>query len=260
MSSKSFNQNRTVRDLIAPLSLATFKRKYFGKQAFSIVRETNPFEGLVSLTEIEAKLNDDDFLPKGVRFLDRGRKTTPDLTKAQFRQFLKKNYSFVCYEVEKINREVALLVNSVEKTFPSYRCALHIFVSPSADSTRLIVHTDVPQHKFYLQLMGKTQWTIYQRRSQCPRGSRYFTEEREIQKYLRPSFKVVLKPGSLIYLPPDTFHRVTPYGGPRVSLSFPFDFRPKLKKNAKSDEHPWIRLIDHFQENAWLEHRLIEEI
>ncbi len=222
---------------LKPISIAELKDKWFGKKSLAIVRKSNPFEGLLSLSELETRINDGCASLTNLSVIDeRGHKLpraeiyteqrpggwSPSfLHKDKVRALLEQGSSFVLHNMSQINRPISELVASIEQNFPGFQCDLHIYASPRAGATGYQVHRDYPQHKIYLQLMGCTQWTVYKGAHEARSMS---LEQAEAQ--LAVDFETKLLPGSVLYMPPNTFHRATNPDGPRISLSFPFHHHP----------------------------------
>jgi len=229
-------------ELIAPIRVDDFKKLYFKKKSFAMLRERNPFKNLLTLSEIENKLNDGVGSIFSLRVVTekQGRLPSDDvytfqhlqnsfaLNKKLVKKYLHKNFSVVMYNMSEINSNVSSLAKSIEEIFKGHHCDLHIYISPSASASKERTHRDQPQQKLYLQLIGSTRWTIYQPKANCPKKEIIFDDD-DVEKYLEVDYQAVLFPGSVIYLPPKTFHRVEVHGGPRVSLSFLFVHAPKKR-------------------------------
>lgn len=226
-----------IADLLAPLTLSEFNAKIFGKTSVAITRKSNPFAHLLSLEEIEERLNDGCATLTNLSLIgEDGTKMPFESTYNYAKQVywspfaMKKEFvldklvthhSFVMHNMTQINRRIAELADSIESAFPDFHTDLHIYVSPRPGATAYNVHRDSPQHKFYVQLIGSTNWTIYKGRAEPVAMS-----IEDAEKNLEIDFRTELTPGSVIYMPPDTFHHVTNGNGPRVSLSFPFIHDP----------------------------------
>lgn len=225
-----------IADILAPMTLDEFKTKCFGKRSVAITRISNPFPDILTLDEIEQKLNDGCATLTSLGIIgEDGVKLALDnvynngtlrwsplaMKKRFVLNKLANRHSFVMHNMTQINRHIAEIADSIEAEFPDFHTDLHIYVSPRPSATAYNVHRDSPQHKIYLQLIGTTNWTIY----------KGLTEARsmplaEAEKHLAIDFRTELTPGSAIYMPPDTYHHVTNGNGPRVSLSFPFIHDP----------------------------------
>lgn len=222
-----------LADVLAPLTVADFEDRYFARRALVRVAEDNPFGALLTLDELEARLNDGCANLVDLAVIGRdgvklphsdiyakqtGRAWTPMfLRKARFREYLEQGLSCVLHNMSHITPRTAELVASIEDTFPGYQADVHVYVSPRASATSFRVHRDQPQHKLYLQLVGKTDWTVYRGRHEAVAMS-----VEEAERHLAVDFQVTLTEGSVLYLPPGVYHRVENPWGPRVSLSVPF--------------------------------------
>jgi ribosomal protein L16 Arg81 hydroxylase len=120
-----------------------------------------------------------------------------------------------------INPEVEELIADIESTFDGVQADAHVYVSPRARSSGYQVHRDTPQHKIYLQVLGTTEWTVY-RGSDPRRGM----PVEEAERLLAVDFRAKMTPGSILYMPPNVFHRAENPYGPRISLSIPFNRVP----------------------------------
>jgi ribosomal protein L16 Arg81 hydroxylase len=224
-----------VSDLIAPIPLDEFKARYFGRRPLAMTRAGNPFQDLVTLRELQDKLNDglaSDLrvqvvserlgrVPQKLLYREGHRQTgNGALLKAKLRDYLEAGHSIICYNLSDMNDGVAALARSFEEEFAGHHCDLHVYLSPSRDASTLKTHADRPQQKFYLQLIGNTHWTVFRRKRPDSLAGAQVIPEAEIDRHLDVEFDVVLTPGSFLYMPPDTFHRVKLMGTPRVSLSF----------------------------------------
>lgn len=226
-----------IADLFAPITLSEFKAKIFGRTSLAVTRKSNPFENLLTLDEIEQKLNDGCATLTNLGLIgENGAKMPFESIYNHAKQVywspfaMKKNFvldklinhhSFVMHNMTQINRQIAEIADAIETTFPDFHADLHIYVSPRPSATAYNVHRDSPQHKIYLQLIGTTHWTIYKGKSE-----KISMTVEEAQRNLEIDFRTELTPGSVIYMPPETYHHVTNGNDPRVSLSFPFIHDP----------------------------------
>ena len=223
--------------ILTPITLAEFKAKVFGKTSLAITRKTNPFATILTLEEIEQRINDGCATLTNLSIIGKnGAKMPFDSTYNSGKQVywspfaMKKDFvhnrliehhSFVMHNMTQINRGIAEIADSIEEAFPDFHTDLHIYVSPCPAATAYNVHRDSPQHKIYLQLVGSTTWTIYKGKAEPASMT-----VAEAENKLEIDFRTELTPGSVIYMPPKTYHHVTNGNGPRVSLSFPFILDP----------------------------------
>jgi hypothetical protein len=226
-------------DFFAPLTMDEFKDKIFGKCSIAVTRKANPYPDLLTLEEIEQKLNDGCSslssigvigengakMERGLPYYKREelRWSPVALKKSFVLDKLINHHSIVMHNMTQVNRHIAELSDSIETAFPGFHTDLHIYISPRPSSTGYNVHRDTPQHKIYIQLFGTSNWTIYKGKAEA-----FAMPLAEAEKVLEVDFKAELTPGSAIYMPPDVFHHVVNGNGPRVSLSFPFIHDPSL--------------------------------
>jgi len=226
-----------ISDIFAPITLEEFKAKIFGRTSLAITRKTNPFATILTLEEIEQRLNDGCATLTNLSIIgENGAKMPFESTYRNGQQIywspfaMKKDFvldkllhhhSFVMHNMTQINIGIAEMADSIENAFPDFHTDLHIYVSPRPTATAYNVHRDSPQHKIYLQLIGTTNWTIYKGKAEAVSMT-----VAEAEKNLEVDFRTELTPGSVIYMPPETYHYVTNGNGPRVSLSFPFIHDP----------------------------------
>ncbi len=241
-------------EIIAPLDVERFRSELFGKRSFAIVRDGNPVEGILTLDEIEARLNDGMgqvsplavIGPNGAKLPPRdlyvepgGRTWSPRfLQKARLRALLEAKHSFVIHNLSQVNPRVDALIASIEEAFPGFHADLHLYVSPAANGTAYNVHRDEPQHKIYVQLVGTTRWTVY-----AGDGPAVAMTVEEASRTLRVEFEETLRPGSVLYMPPRVYHRVTNPDGPRVSLSIPF-FEDRSRPRVDRTYVPFRRMFE----------------
>ena len=78
-----------------------------------------------------------------------------------------------------------------------------------------------------------------------PENINALKEEDEI-KYLKESMTIELKPGDMLYMPPDTFHKVRNHNEPRISFSIPFN---KVEEKFKKMDRTHIPFKQIFESN-----------
>lgn len=222
-----------LADVIRPVPVEDFRAKYFGKQCFLVQRKANPLAGLLSLRDIEARLNDGVASAHGLALIgpdgvklpaaefhtrQTGQAWCPGfVAKEHVKSRLAQGCSFVMHNMSSITPAVEGLIREVEGLGDRVQADLHIYVSPRANATAYNVHRDQPQHKLYIQLIGSTDWVVY--KGTDPRRA---MSVEDAAKVLRKDFAARLGPGSVLYMPPGVFHHATNPAGPRVSLSIPF--------------------------------------
>ncbi|MEM9693282.1 MAG: cupin domain-containing protein [Myxococcota bacterium] len=219
---------------LGPLPVDELKRRYFGRRALVLSPNVgNPLAGLVTLEQIEARLNDGVASLSRVTAIGRdGHKLDAEaiykrqpvncwqnvfLRKARIKQLLEDGHSLVMHNMTQLNRELGELVADIEAAFVGHQADAHLYISPQARSSGYQAHKDTPQHKLYFQVMGTTQWTVFR----GDHEKRALTPE-EASAHLEVDFDASVTPGTVLYLPPGVFHRATNPEGPRVSVSIPF--------------------------------------
>ncbi|HSC88527.1 MAG TPA: cupin domain-containing protein [Polyangiaceae bacterium] len=240
---------------LGPISLEVLREKYWGRKSLLLVPQggVNPLEGLVTLEELEVRLNDGcasmtnlavigpdgGKLPRE-RLYHRqvGPCWTPEfLRKREVAQHLANGASFVLHNMTHVNPRVAQLISDIETEFPDFAADAHLYVSPRPGATGYRVHKDEPQHKLYFQVFGSTQWTVYKGQH----AQRALSAD-EARTHLTVDFEAELPPGSVLYMPPGVFHKATNPTGPRLSLSVPI--APRLGAQAVDRHHiPLVRLM-----------------
>jgi len=134
--------------------------------------------------------------------------------------------------MSQINPRVAELIDGIEGIFAdrNLHADLHLYVSASRDASGYNAHRDRPQHKLYLQVIGATDWQVFDTRPGVTEDVVAVPAEQEADT-LEPKAGFTLNPGDLFYMPPGVFHKVRNRGGPRVSFSIPFaPARPGQKR------------------------------
>ena len=245
-------------DFLAPLTLDEFKTKVFNKRSIAVTRDSNPYPDLLTLSEIELRLNDGSAtlaslavvgqdgakLPRDIIYNQREElRWSPISMKKRFvLDKLLNHHSFVMHNMTQINRNISDIADSIEDEFPGFHTDLHIYISPRPSSTGYNVHRDSPQHKIFIQLIGKTHWTIYKKNNETMALPMSMPVS-DAEKVLEVDFRSVLTPGSALYMPPDTYHHVVNGDGPRVSLSFPFTYDP-AKVRMDRTHIPFKRIFE----------------
>lgn len=195
--------------------------------------ESNRFADLISLEEIELRLNDGCNNLTPVQVIGSGRRaeildrqlawSTAATRKSELLQLLRDKHSFLMMNMSQINPRIAALVDSIEAAFPqdSVHADLHLYVSARSDGSGYDAHRDFPQHKLYLQAIGSTRWQVFETIGEMSADVRSVNAEDEAS-YLKLAREFDLNPGDAFYMPPAVFHKVRNLEGPRISLSIPF--------------------------------------
>jgi ribosomal protein L16 Arg81 hydroxylase len=239
--------------LIQPLSLPEFAAKVTAGETFVMpgggVRD---FADLLSLDEIETALNSGcninapvEIIGDGLRrpLIDRNVAWSPvALRKAEIKALLESGHSFLMRNMSQINPKVAALIDAIEARFKGARADLHLYVSPADDGTGYHAHRDQPQHKIYLQVIGRTSWEIFDHGADLPREAANVAEADEA-RYLTKVMEFTLAPGDVLYMPPGRIHKVRNHHGPRVSFSIPFVVNLDGKAGKMDRSHIPFRAI-----------------
>jgi ribosomal protein L16 Arg81 hydroxylase len=218
--------------LIQPLTMPEFAAKVTARETFVMSGEgRRDFSDLLSLDEIETALNQGCNVNKPVEIIGGGvRQACIDtkvawspvaLRKAEIKKLLESGHSFLMMNMSQINPKVAALIDAIEAQFKGARADLHLYISPTDDGTGYHAHRDYPQHKIYLQVIGRTSWQIFDDSPDLPKDAVNVADADEA-KYLTKVMEFTLQPGDVLYMPPARFHKVRNHHGPRVSFSIPF--------------------------------------
>jgi ribosomal protein L16 Arg81 hydroxylase len=222
------------QQLIAPMPIAEFRERFERGECFVVRGSAAKFADLITLDEIEAKLNDGCNFGIPVEVVREGaRQSLVDsevawapaaVRKREVLEALIARQGLLMRNMSQINPRVAALIDAIEEQFRDREmCAdLHLYVSPTRNASGYDAHRDHPQHKIFLQVVGRTGWRLFRPRDSLPRDRRAVGEADEAS-FLEPAAEFVLEPGDLLYMPPGVFHKVRNLGGPRVSFSIPFE-------------------------------------
>ena len=242
------------KDLIKPKNIDEFMQKFNDAETFVIKGNKNKFIDLITLEEIENVVNNGcNFSTPLEIIIDGGRKFYVDknipwtqfaTNKSTIKDLLEKKHSFLMRNQSQINSKVSELITSIEETF-NFAADLHLYVSPVTSVSGYDAHRDRPQHKIYLQVIGKTNWTIFNYNKDLPDDVSAVKADDE-GKYLEESITIELEPGDLLYMPPDKFHKVRNYNEPRISFSIPFN---KVDDKFKKMDRTHIPFKKIFESN-----------
>lgn len=222
------------KTLIAPLTREEFFEKYRCGECMVIRGTAAKFSGLITLDEVEVRLNDGANFSTPVEIIAKGeRRSLIDTALAWSQAGVRKNevlrailsgHSFLMRNSSQINPRVSALLDTIENELdnPPVHADVHIYVSTSGEASAYNAHRDFPQHKLYLQAIGATRWCLYAPKASMAPDVRAI-EPRQEQEALELVSEFDLEQGDLLYMPPAVFHKVSPRGGPRVSLSIPFN-------------------------------------
>ena len=242
--------------LIKPLSMNEFTAKINANESFLMLGEgKRDFTDLLSLAEIETALNNGCNINSPVQiiiggkrnlFIDQNNWWSPvALKKKEITNLLKSGHSFIIMNMSQINKAVAELIDTIEKSFSHCHADLHLYVSPINDSTGYMAHRDRPQHKIYLQVIGNTTWKLFSHNDDLPDDHTSISEEGE-SKYLTEIMNFTMTPGDVLYMPPGQIHKVRNHNGPRMSFSIPFVINPENTKQRMDRSHiPFQELFEN---------------
>jgi len=218
--------------LVSPLGREAFMERYRAGDCFVIRGDADKFSSLITLADIEHRLNDGCNLNQPPQIIIDGRRQTlmdsklawspGAVRKAEVMDFLDNGHSFMMTNLSQINPAIAALIDGIENGLAEddMRADLHLYVSPRGEASAYNAHRDYPQHKIYLQIIGSTEWRIYNHSPDLPGETRALQAEDE-SRYLEEAACFELHPGDMFYMPPAVFHKIRNTGGPRVSLSIP---------------------------------------
>ena len=229
-------------ELIGAMTIDSFMDRFHKGETFVINGDSEKFSDLITLDEIENKLNEGCNISVPVQLIQDGvRKALIDknvawspfaVKKSEVRKLLENKHSFMMMNMSQINRNVACLIDGIEQHFKDMCADLHLYVSPMGKATAYNAHRDRPQHKIYLQVVGETTWKIFKLKAEIDEKASAITEAGE-EKLLEVVQEFTLTPGDILYMPPDVFHKVRNNAGPRISFSIPFS--PNIKNTNRMD-------------------------
>ncbi len=243
--------------LIKPLSMNEFTAKVSANESFLMLGEgKRDFTDLLSLAEIETALNNGCNISNPMQIVTGNGERSyfvdqnvcwslAALKKKKITNLLESGHSFVMMNMSQINKAVAELIDTIEKSLDYCHADLHLYISPINDSTGYMAHRDRPQHKIYLQVIGNTSWKIFSHNDDLPDDHISITEEGE-SKYLTEIMNFTMMPGDVLYMPPGQVHKVRNHSGPRVSFSIPIFMDSKNTKQRMDRSHiPFQALFEN---------------
>lgn len=241
-------------ELISPWTRDQFLSHFKKGDCFVIRGNPEKFQDLITLQEIEARINDGCNWNSPLNIIShQGTRSAPvvkgipwsntALRKREVLDKLADGHSFMMTNLSQINPRISVMIDGIEDALSDYGLHgdLHLYVSPREGSTAYNAHRDYPQHKMYLQVMGSTKWSIYNHTDAVLADQSAFSKE-DIEGKLIEAARFVLEPGDLLYMPPAVFHSVLGVGGGRVSLSLPF----APSKNRTRMDRTYIPFVDLF--------------
>lgn len=118
-----------------------------------------------------------------------------------------------------LSKEVAEIARSIEEETNS-KVAANAFLTP-ANSRGFLPHFDT-HDVFIMQLEGEKHWHLYDQRENLPLDRQIYLIDQETVK--DPSYKYVLSPGDLLYVPRGMLHG--PFTKSQSSLHITMGYRP----------------------------------
>jgi len=219
-------------ELVAPLTPEQFMERYRARVCFFVRGTPEKFRDLISLQEIEDRINEACNISSPLEIIKDGMRSPlvnnkhfwsqMALRKKEIRELLETRHSFLMMNMSQINPRVARLIDGIEDVLreDNLHADLHLYVSTTRAASAYNAHRDYPQHKIYLQVIGRTEWRLYELAGELASDVVAVPAAEEPGK-LREVAKFVLNPGDLFYMPPAVFHKIRNLGGPRVSFSIP---------------------------------------
>lgn len=243
-----------LSSVLHPIPLDDLKEHYRKGQCLVIEGAADKFQHLISLQDVERRLNDGcnanvfaQLIKDGTRAADTDANclwAPSSLRKTAFRQGLEAGHSFMLSNSSQITPEIASLIDDIEAVFAddSVHADVHLYVSTSTRGGSYNAHRDLPQHKILLQAFGETQWQLFEGKEEIPENMIAVLPQ-EQDHYLKQVAEFTLKQGDFLYMPPGTFHRVVSVGKPRISISIPFYAMPEAQRMDRS-YIPFVELFE----------------
>lgn len=224
-----------------PASLEDLQRHYKDGSCLVLEGEASKFEGLVTLADIERRLNDGCNASVFPQIIKEGSRSVPmsangawapaSTLKSQLLENIQAGYSFMMANSSQISRPLNELCREIEAFFieDQVHADVHLYVSTSKQGNSYDAHRDYPQHKLLLQAIGDANWQLFEGKEDMPKDM-VAVPEAQMDDYLTLVSEFTLGQGDLLYMPPGVFHRVVSVGGPRVSISIPFYSMPSAER------------------------------
>ena len=234
-----------LKAIFAPQSLEVLVSHLDEGKCLVMSGAENKFENLVTLDDIERRLNDGSnasifaqVIKEGTRhsLVDSNTPWTPSaLRKSAVTEELQAGNSIMLASSSQINQALARLCFELESLFSdaSMHADVHLYVSVDERGNSYDAHRDRPQHKLLLQAVGETEWQLFDAKEElADHVSAVPSEDQD--KLLEETAAFTLKQGDLLYMPPGTFHKVSSTPGPRISISIPFFSMPEASRMDRS--------------------------
>jgi hypothetical protein len=228
----------TLESALFPLTLDDLKNHYDEAKCLVLEGKNDKFKQLVTLIDIERRLNDGANANTFPQTIKNGTRTASvdancvwspySSRKSQLLNDVNEGNSFMMANSSQASIGLANLCDEIETFFADDKvhADVHLYVSTSEQGGSYNAHRDRPQHKILLQAYGDTEWQIFNPIKELPSNLSALTPEQE-HEYLEMVSEFTLTQGDLLYMPPGTFHKVVNIPGPRISISIPFSSMPE---------------------------------
>ncbi len=228
-----------------PTPLDEFKAHFDEGKCLVIEGAANKFDGLVTLGDIERRLNDGCNANHFPQILDHGERhallnhyspwSGACLKKTDFTAAIADGLSFMISNSSQVSQGLSRLCDDLEMFLneENVHADVHLYVSTSAKGGSYNAHRDRPQHKLLIQAIGDANWQLFEPKQEIADDIVAITDD-EQDELLNLASEFTLSQGDLLYMPPGVFHRVTSVPGPRVSVSIPFYSMAEASKMDRS--------------------------
>ena len=237
----SIKKTTLLEALLSPLTLDDLKEHYADGRCFVVEGKENKFEGLVTLDDIERRLNDGcnaSVFAQAIK--DGNRRADVDanvgwspgsLRKAELLSDIQSGHSFMMANSSQVSKGLSALCDQLEAFFSDdhVHADVHLYVSMDDSGNSYNAHRDLPQHKLLVQAIGSANWQLFDAKKEIPNNIMAMTPETQ-DEYLELASEFTLSQGDLLYMPPGVFHKVVNVPGPRVSVSIPFYSMPAANR------------------------------
>lgn len=225
----------TFEELIAPVGVDNFYKKYKGKRHFYIKSNKPKFDNYFSWTELDNYLNQINIgnwdrapqlqivLPDGNKWCKK--KSPENKSREEILHLWNQGCSFILTLSEFLNETMWKQCQAFEKHYGVGQA--NIYCSKQKDAKCFPIHADSTDN-FLFHVRGKIRWYIY--------------KEFEVKGGRIPDATleevVELDKGDLLYIPRGKYHRVDTLS-PRISISFHFQEATPGKPYRRKDWYDW---------------------
>lgn len=219
--------------LIAPLTREEFRSRFRQGACFVIEGNKRKFSDLITLQDVENRLNDGCNLnsPVVVIEADGRRRACVDrdvswssvaVEKRHVLERFANGQGLAMANLSQINPSTARLLDTLEEALSDHavHADLRVHISMGGETAACQAVRDYPPHNIHLQIEGSTQWRIYHHDPSLPGYIRTISPEDET-RYLEEAANFTLTAGDLFYMPPAVFHKARSAQGPHMSLTIP---------------------------------------